>query len=81
MTEGVSQVNSILKGYRGEEEAKKTTGEFDKILITNQSSTFPWFIDYNLSKVSTDSVNSKGITTCTVFRDWLTDWSEIQIKA
>ena len=63
---------------------KDGIGAFSDIVILNKTSTYPWFIDYersNVTKISdAESEKTKMLTTCSVFRDFVTDWSEIEIK-
>ena len=81
---GVSIANSIIQGYKGVKEMKDGIGAFDQITILNKTSTYPWFIDYersNVTKMSdAETRETKLLTTCSVFRDFVTDWSEIEIK-
>ena len=84
----MSIANSIIQGYKGVSEMKDGIGAFDQITILNKTSTYPWFIDYersNVTKISVadpkpDEPETKLLTTCSVFRDFVTDWSEIAIK-
>ena len=79
--EGVHIQNSLILGYRGEElfteaiEKAVGSSRFDKLLALEKSSTYPWFIDYARSSVKTDE--EKGTTTCTIYRDFETAWTEI----
>lgn len=63
---------------------KDSIGAFSDIVILNKTSTYPWFIDYERSSVQLSSDASSEETrtsvTCSVFRDFVTDWSEIAIK-
>ena len=63
---------------------KDGTGSFEDIVIENKTSTYPWFIDYGRSDVrkisDAETRETKLQTTCSVFRDFITDWSEIEIK-
>ena len=80
---GVTIANSIIQGYKGVYEMKDSIGAFSDIVILNKTNTYPWFIDYERSSVqlsSTESQESKTQISCAVFRDFVTDWSEIAIK-
>ena len=81
---GVSIANSIIQGYKGVLEIKDGIGAFNEIVILNKTSTYPWFIDYERSDVKkisdAETQQTKLVTTCSVFRDFITDWSEIEIK-
>lgn len=66
---------------------KDSIGSFDIIVIENKTSTYPWFIDYDRSNVvlmtvgdDPETAETKTVITCSVFRDFVTDWSEIDIK-
>lgn len=63
---------------------KDGIGAFNQIVILNKTSTYPWFIDYTRSDVTkisdAETQQTKLVTTCSVFRDFVTDWSEIEIK-
>lgn len=74
---GVNFVNSQIQGYKGEERLKEAVGEFDVIANIDKSSTFPWFLDLEKSKleVTDDTIRME----CVLFRDFITDWSEIPI--
>lgn len=80
---GVTIANSIIQGYKGVIEMKNTIGAFNMIAILNKTSTYPWFIDYERSEVI-ESSSLEGepsyLVRCSVFRDFVTDWSEIAIK-
>ena len=68
---------------------KDGIGAFSDIVILNKTSTYPWFIDYERSDVTKitdansteDNPVTKLVTRCSVFRDFVTDWSEIEIKS
>ena len=81
---GVTIANSIIQGYKGVYEMKDSIGAFSDIVILNKTSTYPWFIDYERSSVIESSQAGTGSQrtqiTCSVFRDFITDWSEIAIK-
>ena len=81
---GVTIANSIIQGYKGVYEMKDAIGAFSDIVILNKTSTYPWFIDYERSSVIESSQEGTGAQrtqiTCSVFRDFITDWSEIAIK-
>lgn len=81
---GVTIANSIIQGYKGVLEMKDGIGAFSDIVILNKTSTYPWFIDYERSNVTkysdAETRDTKMMTTCSVFRDFVTDWSEIEIK-
>jgi len=75
-TEGVHIQNSLILGYRGELLLKNASGSrFDKLLAINKSTTFPWFLNYAKSSVATQE--TKGTQTCTLYRDFKTNWTEI----
>ena len=63
---------------------KDAIGAFSDIVILNKTSTYPWFIDYDRSSVQGSSPDGAGgqrtQITCSVFRDFITDMSEIDIK-
>ena len=63
---------------------KDGIGAFNEIVILNKTSTYPWFIDYERSDVKkisdAETQETKLVTSCSVFRDFVTDWSEIEIK-
>ena len=65
-----------MQAYRGDGTFKDATGRFDKLLADNKSNTFPWFINYRRSKVTTGQTNTM---TCNVYRDFETTWTEIQL--
>ena len=73
--DGVHIQNSVIAAYRGEEIFKDAEGRFDKLLANNKSNTFPWFINYRRSKVTTSE--TEGTTTCNIYRDFETTWTEI----
>jgi len=83
----VTIANSIIQGYKGVKEMKDSIGSFDIIVIENKTSTYPWFIDYDRSDVhlmtvgdDPETAETRTVITCSVFRDFITDWSEIDIK-
>ena len=64
---------------------KDAVGAFNEIVILNKTSTYPWFIDYDMSWVKIvqnedDPNETRTQIHCAVFRDFITDWSEIEIK-
>ena len=73
--EGVHIQNSVMHAFRGTESFAEAEGRFDKLLSTNRSSTFPWFINYRRSSATTDGDTST--MTCNIYRDFETTWSEI----
>ena len=54
------------------------------MVILDKIWTFPWFVDYSRSSVQLSSQADTGDTrtqiTCSVFRDFVTNFSEIAIK-
>ena len=76
---GISMRNSVIQGYKGEEEIKDAVGEFDEIIPFDQSTTFPWFIDYSKSGVTINEETGDVKVRCVLFRDFITDWTEIPI--
>ena len=77
---GVTIKNSVLKGYKGEEEISEAVGEFDKIVPYDSTTTFPWFIDYGKSQVTYDPETDNVSVSCVLFRDFTTDWSDIPLE-
>ncbi len=69
----------MIAAYRGEETFKDAPdGRFDKLLANNKSNTFPWFINYRRSSVTT--TEDLGTNTCNIYRDFETTWTEIQLR-
>ena len=77
-SKGVHIQNSVYHAFRGVKSFVGAEGRFDKLLADNRSSTFPWFINYRRSSATTSE--KTGTTTCNIYRDFETTWSEIQIK-
>ena len=74
-TEGVHIQNSLILGYRGKSLFKNAVGRFDKLMVNEKSSTYPWFLDYKRSSVTTEE--ESGTQTCTIYRDFETAWTDI----
>jgi len=81
---GVTIANSIIQGYKGVYEMKDAIGAFSDMNILDKISTYAWFIDYERSSVTgtsqVETGDQKTQINCSVFRDFITDWSEIAIK-
>ena len=71
-----------MLGYRGEGQFKDAAGavRFDKMLATDKSNTYPWFLRYEKMGIKRDTKAKVYEETCVVYRDFETSWSEIQLK-
>ena len=83
---GVNIKNTIIQGFKGVKKLD-TVGAFTDFYnsFDEKTSTYPWFVDYersNLYKNSdAETKETKLFTTCSVFRPFVTDWSEINLKS
>ena len=71
-----------MLGYRGEELFKGAAGtvRFDKMLASDKSNTYPWFLRYEKMGIVYDTKAKVYEQTCVVYRDFETSWTEIQLK-
>jgi hypothetical protein len=58
-------------------------GKHDTIDFSDITASHPWYLDYNRSNIEwTNGVNptAGGAITCVINRDWITTWSDFNLK-
>ena len=70
LLEGISLENIYQIGYRGRGELKYSSGSHTKLNEDEQTDSFPWYYDYERSKVTRDEANNNYSETFVMNRDF-----------
>lgn len=79
----VSSLNTWGQGYRGKELLKDAIGKFNSMNFEDVTSKHPWYLDFAKSNITmnTENPSEGGTVTCAINRDWVTTWSDFNLKA
>lgn len=82
---GINYSNSYRVGYRGSGRLHTAVGKHTLLLRNSegnqQVNDFPWHIDLKKSKITRNQAANDFKETCTIWRDFVTTYSDIPIKA
>lgn len=79
----MNQLNMWGQGYRGENLLKDALGKWDTIDMGSKTETTPWFLNYKDSRIRIKESGKPwlgGRITCVINRDYITDWSDFNLK-